>query len=103
MYVGTLSEQVSSRRTWRLGGGFIKYQSTSTLQYDGDTRVRRVSAGVFFLDFLLFFCVLLLAFFLCFTNTHTHTHTASTEKGATDSSLTTSMWGETQSYSKVMV
>jgi hypothetical protein len=48
MYVGTLNEQVSSRRTWRLGGGFIKYQSTSTVQYDGDTRVRRVSTGVFF-------------------------------------------------------
>eukprot|EP00802_Teleaulax_amphioxeia_P017574 Tamp_17735.p1 GENE.Tamp_17735~~Tamp_17735.p1 ORF type:complete len:386 (-),score=70.71 Tamp_17735:213-1268(-) len=69
--IGTLSEQVSSRRTWRLGGGFIKYQSKSTLTYDGDTRVRRVS-------------------------------TASTEKGATDPELTTSKWGETSTFSKVI-
>jgi len=69
--LGTVTEQVSSRRTWRLGGGFIKYTSKSTLSYDGDTRVRRVT-------------------------------TASTEKGATDSELTTSKWGETQSYSKVI-
>lgn len=36
--LGTVTEQVSSRRTWRLGGGFIKYTSKSTLSYDGDTR-----------------------------------------------------------------
>ena len=36
--IGTVTEQVSSRRTWRLGGGFIKYTSKSTLSYDGDTR-----------------------------------------------------------------
>jgi hypothetical protein len=43
--VGTLTEQVSSRRSWRLGGGFIKYSTKSVLSYDGDTRVRRVSTA----------------------------------------------------------
>ncbi len=101
-YAGTLSEQVSSRRTWRLGGGFIKYQSTSTLQYDGDTRVRRVSTGVFF-SISCFFCNMmatpasaasLLVFFwiscffsvfyfllfFCVLLTHTRTHTQQARK-----------------------
>ena len=62
---------MSSRRAWRLGGGFIKYTAKSTISYDGDSRVRRVT-------------------------------TASTQKGATAPELTTSKWGETQSFSKVI-
>jgi hypothetical protein len=103
MMIGTVTEQVSSRRTWRLGGGFIKYTSKSTLSYDGDTR-----------------CASLCHDDVCECAWHSggagvYDHkstadansspcrgafrvrrvtTASTEKGATDAELTTSKWGE---------
>ena len=39
--VGSFAGDASSRRSWRLGGGFLNFRSRGSILWDGDSRVRR--------------------------------------------------------------
>eukprot|EP00960_Hanusia_phi_P042390 755470-Hanusia_phi.AAC.3 len=39
--VGSFAGDASSRRTWRLGGGFLNFRSRGSILWDGDSRVRK--------------------------------------------------------------